>query len=168
MASTKVGKKGQSKSMNHWLRARVVAQGATIAAVVGGGYVYGNTKQQKEASAAAVEDLRVKEKQEFEERMQAAVEADAVEQATLKSKEQRSEGIWSMLGLAKAAPATEKTSAPSEPTPKSTNSAVTSAVSSPAVSTETTPAKGNGSYWSWLGWGSGSSSSNSNETDKKQ
>ncbi|EED82831.1 predicted protein, partial [Postia placenta Mad-698-R] len=40
-------RRGEAKAVNYWLRARVLTQGLTIAAIVGGSYAYGQTKQQK-------------------------------------------------------------------------------------------------------------------------
>ncbi|KAI9056373.1 hypothetical protein FKP32DRAFT_1599102 [Trametes sanguinea] len=67
-----------SVSMNHWLRVRVVMQGLTICAVVGGSWWYGQMKHQKEAAAAA-ENERVLERAAFEARLRAAEEADRIE-----------------------------------------------------------------------------------------
>ncbi|KAI0657438.1 hypothetical protein C8Q70DRAFT_1001341 [Cubamyces menziesii] len=67
-----------STSMNHWLRVRVVMQGLTIVAVVGGSWWYGQMKHQKEAAAAA-ENERVLERAAFEARLRAAEEADRLE-----------------------------------------------------------------------------------------
>jgi hypothetical protein len=44
-------RQGRSLSMNYWLRARLVAQGVTVAAVVGGTYYYGQSKGQKACSS---------------------------------------------------------------------------------------------------------------------
>ncbi|KAL7284610.1 hypothetical protein ACG7TL_001905 [Trametes sanguinea] len=67
-----------SVSMNHWLRVRVVMQGLTICAVVGGSWWYGQMKHQKEAAAAA-DNERVLERAAFEARLRAAEEADRIE-----------------------------------------------------------------------------------------
>lgn len=99
MASTKIGKKGASKSMNNWFRARVIAQGATVAAIIGGSYVYGNTKKDEDAKALA-EELRLKEKAEFEARLKAAEEAHAMEEAMRRKAEEdakASRGFWRWL-----------------------------------------------------------------------
>ena len=145
MASTKVGKKGASKSMNQWLRARVVAQGATIAVCIGGAYGYGRTNKQKIAreqqQAAAAEELRLKEKQEFEERLKAAEETHALEQAIAQEKAAQSSqrGYWSMLGWrSNAQDESDELAQPSR-----------------------------ASLWgSWLGWGS--SSGPKSDADKKE
>ncbi|KAH9947788.1 hypoxia induced protein conserved region-domain-containing protein, partial [Amylocystis lapponica] len=73
-------RQGKSKSMNYWLRARVVAQGLTIAAVVGGSYALGQTQTQKDAAAAAAadQDARI-ERAGFEARMREAEEAHRFE-----------------------------------------------------------------------------------------
>ncbi|KAI0649961.1 hypothetical protein C8Q79DRAFT_997929 [Trametes meyenii] len=67
-----------STSLNHWLRIRVLMQGLTIVAVVGGSWWYGQMKHQKEAAAAA-ENERVLERAGFEARLRAAEEADRLE-----------------------------------------------------------------------------------------
>ncbi|KAI8989159.1 hypothetical protein BD414DRAFT_486240 [Trametes punicea] len=67
-----------SVSMNHWLRVRVVMQGLTVVAVVGGSWWYGQMKHQKEAAAAA-QNERVLERAAFEARLRAAEEADRIE-----------------------------------------------------------------------------------------
>ncbi|KAI0943131.1 hypothetical protein AcV7_002364 [Taiwanofungus camphoratus] len=76
-------RRGESKAMNYWLRARVVAQGFTIAAIVGGSYAYGQTRQQQEATNAAEQEALLanaaKERAEFQERLKAAEEAHAWE-----------------------------------------------------------------------------------------
>ena len=90
--------------MNHWLRARVVAQGATVAAIVGGGYVYGRNKPQQDAKAqanAAAEELRLKEKAEFEARLKAAEEAHALEESMQQkavASAKAGGGFWSWVG----------------------------------------------------------------------
>ncbi|KAI0372455.1 hypothetical protein BV20DRAFT_964048 [Pilatotrama ljubarskyi] len=67
-----------SVSLNHWLRVRVVMQGLTIVAVVGGSWWYGQMKHQKEAAAAADQE-RLLERAGFEARLRAAEEADRME-----------------------------------------------------------------------------------------
>lgn len=84
MAFTKM-RGGNQKSFNNWLRFRVVAQGFTVAAVVGGTYFYGQTKQQKDAraveEAAKLAAEKEQERLEFQERLRAAEEAYALETA---------------------------------------------------------------------------------------
>lgn len=84
MAFTKM-RGGNQKSFNNWLRFRVVAQGFTVAAIVGGTYFYGHSKQQKEdraaEEAARLAAEREQEKLEFEQRLKAAEEAHAMETA---------------------------------------------------------------------------------------
>jgi hypothetical protein len=73
--------------MNYWLRARVIAQGLTIVAVVAGSWMMGQTKSQLGQSAAVVvaegADLtgREKRKIEFEERLRGAEESHRLEVA---------------------------------------------------------------------------------------
>ena len=71
-------RKRESTSLNTWLRVRVVMQGLTIVAVVGGSWWYGQMKHQKEA-AAAVEQERILERAAFESRLRAAEDADRLE-----------------------------------------------------------------------------------------
>ena len=67
-----------STSLNHWLRVRVVMQGLTVVAVVGGSWWYGQMKHQKDA-AAAVEQERLLERAAFEARLREAEETDRLE-----------------------------------------------------------------------------------------
>ncbi|EIW53410.1 uncharacterized protein TRAVEDRAFT_133981 [Trametes versicolor FP-101664 SS1] len=67
-----------SASLNNWLRVRVLMQGLTIVAVVGGSWWYGQMKHQKEAANAA-EQERVLQRAGFEARLRAAEEADKLE-----------------------------------------------------------------------------------------
>ncbi len=122
MASTKVGKKGSSKSMNNWFRARVIAQGATIAAIIGGSYMYGHTKKDEDAKALA-EELRLKEKAEFEARLKAAEEAHAMEEAMRRKAEEdakASRGFWRWLSWSSTKDGSKTATA--NPTPKQASS----------------------------------------------
>ncbi|KAI0672340.1 hypothetical protein C8Q78DRAFT_1125927 [Trametes maxima] len=88
-----------STSLNHWLRIRVLMQGLTIIAVVGGSWWYGQMKHQKEAAAAA-ENERVLERAGFEARLRAAEEADRLEkleqevQTRMAAQSNSSKGGW--------------------------------------------------------------------------
>ncbi|TBU37191.1 hypothetical protein BD309DRAFT_833301, partial [Dichomitus squalens] len=70
-----------SVSLNHWLRVRVVMQGLTVVAVVGGSWWYGQMKHQKEAAAkvSAVDQDKLIERAAFEKRLRAAEETDRLE-----------------------------------------------------------------------------------------
>lgn len=70
-----------SVSLNNWLRVRVLMQGLTVVAVVGGSWWYGQMKHQKEAAAqvAAQEQDKLIERLAFENRLRAAEEADRLE-----------------------------------------------------------------------------------------
>ncbi|KAI0356943.1 hypothetical protein OH77DRAFT_1368157, partial [Trametes cingulata] len=101
VAATKLRRR-DSVSLNHWLRVRVVMQGLTIVAVVGGSWWYGQMKHQKEAAAAADQE-RVLERAAFEARLRAAEEADRMEkveqelqtkQAPAASEQSNSRGGW--------------------------------------------------------------------------
>jgi len=87
VASIKM-RRGESQKMNHWLRARVAAQGFTILAICGGAYLV--NKREREAAAAkgngdisqesATENRKQeKERREFEERLKNAEEAHRIE-----------------------------------------------------------------------------------------
>jgi len=87
VASIKM-RRGESQKMNHWLRARVAAQGFTILAICGGAYLV--NKREREAAAAkgsndvsqesAAENRKQeKERREFEERLKNAEEAHRIE-----------------------------------------------------------------------------------------
>lgn len=82
VASIKM-RRGESQKMNHWLRARVAAQGLTILAICGGAYLV--NKREREAAASkdvsqGVENPRLeKERREFEERLKNAEEVHRIE-----------------------------------------------------------------------------------------
>jgi hypothetical protein len=86
MASNKLRKR-QSKDMNYWLRARVVAQGFTIIAVVAGAWMVGQTKPQIDKSAGEQDEMLAglqRRREEFEERLRDAEENHKLEQEILK------------------------------------------------------------------------------------
>jgi len=87
VASIKM-RRGESQKMNHWLRARVAAQGFTILAICGGAYLV--NKREREATAAkgsndvsqesaAETRKQEKERREFEERLKNAEEAHRIQ-----------------------------------------------------------------------------------------
>ncbi|KAF9645245.1 hypothetical protein BDM02DRAFT_3189881 [Thelephora ganbajun] len=85
MASNKLRKR-QSKDMNYWLRARVIAQGFTIAAVVAGAWMMGQTKPQIDKSAREQDEMLdglQRRREEFEERLRNAEENHRLEQEVL-------------------------------------------------------------------------------------
>ena len=85
MASNKLRKR-QSKDMNYWLRARVVAQGFTIVAVVAGAWMMGQTKPQIDKSAREQDEMLAglqRRREEFEERLRNAEESHRLEQEIL-------------------------------------------------------------------------------------
>ncbi|KAK2460760.1 hypothetical protein APHAL10511_007230 [Amanita phalloides] len=75
IASVKM-RRGESQKMNHWLRARVAAQGFTILALCGGAYMM--NKREREGAAGKVNDGTEKERREFEERLKAAEQAHGI------------------------------------------------------------------------------------------
>ncbi|KAF8497547.1 hypoxia induced protein conserved region-domain-containing protein, partial [Russula emetica] len=71
IAMTKM-RKGQSHSLNNWLRVRIVAQGFTIAAIVVGSWTYGTSRPRPELDATAALDKAAQERVAFEERLRLA------------------------------------------------------------------------------------------------
>jgi hypothetical protein len=69
--------RGESQKMNHWLRARVAAQGFTILAICGGAYAMNKPKQ--EAAVLAEGNEVQKNRREFEQRLKDAEAAHTVE-----------------------------------------------------------------------------------------
>lgn len=84
MAASKLRKR-QSKDMNYWLRARVVAQGFTIIAVVAGAWTMGQTKLQTYQEAHEQDEslAGLQKRREFEERLKNAEENHRLEQEIL-------------------------------------------------------------------------------------
>lgn len=84
MAASKLRKR-QSKDMNYWLRARVVAQGFTIVAVVAGAWMMGRTTPQIDRSAHEQDETLsgLQKRREFEERLKDAEENHRREQEIL-------------------------------------------------------------------------------------
>lgn len=80
-------RRGNSKTMNYWLRARIGAQFFTVVALVGGTYYVNNQnvakRAQEEAEAAAE---RERERLAFEERLKAAEEAHRLEEDALRAR----------------------------------------------------------------------------------
>jgi hypothetical protein len=70
--------------MNFWLRARVVFQGLTVVALVGGSWVLGQTPAQQQEAAEKENErvlaLAARDREEFEKRLRAAEEAHAQEE----------------------------------------------------------------------------------------
>jgi len=101
MASRKVGKKGESKSLNRWFRARIIFQGATIGAIVAGSYFSMNKKQDgvsQESPSAA--ELRAKERLEFEARLRKAEETHEIEQVMRGGRpKEKEKSMWAKIGL---------------------------------------------------------------------
>lgn len=162
MASTKLGKKGESKSLNRWFRARIIFQGATIAAIVAGSYaVKGRNDGTLETqNTPTVEQLKLKERLEFEARLRKAEENYALEQAMRGGKPKEQEkGIWARLGLGRG-PAGSVL--PQQTTSSPTASFTSPPVSPPSGPTSTAPRilpteASSKSSWSWFGRGPSSS-----------
>ncbi|KAH8102217.1 hypoxia induced protein conserved region-domain-containing protein [Cristinia sonorae] len=159
MASIKL-RKGDSRQLNHWLRARLIFQGFTIAAVAGGTYFYGRSRQQKEEQARKEEMEeeyeKVKERRAFEERLKAAEEAHAAETQAMASGSSASasgedgsgSGIWSVLGLGRGKTKTSQGAGTSStPAPHVQEASTpTTAVAEPTQSSNS-----RGSWWKF-GW----------------
>lgn len=78
MATVKM-RQGNSQSLNNWLRVRVIAQGATIAAVCAGTYVMGSTSGDESKQTRQLDEIRAhrearagKDRKEFEDRLKDA------------------------------------------------------------------------------------------------
>ncbi len=65
-------RKSQSRSLNNWLRVRIVAQGFTVAAVVLGSWTYGTSRPSPELDTTAALDKAAQERVAFEERLRLA------------------------------------------------------------------------------------------------
>lgn len=78
IAMTKM-RKGQSHSLNNWLRVRIIAQGLTIAAVVVGSWAYGTARPARELDASAAQDKAAMERVAFEDRLRMAEEVTRAE-----------------------------------------------------------------------------------------
>jgi hypoxia induced protein len=72
-------RKGQSHSLNNWLRVRIVAQGFTIAAVVVGSWAYGASRPTPGLDATAALEKAAQERVAFEERLRLAEEVTRAE-----------------------------------------------------------------------------------------
>ncbi|KAG9226750.1 hypothetical protein CCMSSC00406_0008450 [Pleurotus cornucopiae] len=80
-------RQGDSRSFNRWLRVRVIAQGLTVAAMVGGTYTLGSKNRQsvkeieEQERLKRAEEKREEDRKAFEERLKEAEEAYEVEKA---------------------------------------------------------------------------------------
>jgi hypothetical protein len=78
MATVKM-RRGDSQSLNNWLRVRVIAQGATIAAVCAGTYAMGSTAGEETKQTRQLDEIQAhrearagKDRKEFEDRLKVA------------------------------------------------------------------------------------------------
>lgn len=78
MAMVKM-RRGNSQSLNNWLRVRVIAQGATIAAVCAGTYAMGSTVGEDTKQTRQLDEIHAhrearagRERKEFEDRLKDA------------------------------------------------------------------------------------------------
>ncbi|KAJ8495279.1 hypothetical protein ONZ45_g1789 [Pleurotus djamor] len=80
-------RQGDSRSFNRWLRVRVIAQGLTVAAMVGGTYTLGarnlqaSRAEEEQERIRRAEEKREEERRGFEERLRDAEEAHRAEMA---------------------------------------------------------------------------------------
>ncbi|KAI0089408.1 hypoxia induced protein conserved region-domain-containing protein [Irpex rosettiformis] len=150
MASRKVGKKGESASLNRWFRARIVFQGATIAAIVAGSYAVKKQREGSPVESLSAEEQKMKEREEFEVRLRKAEETHAQEQAFRGGKpKEKEKGIFAKLGLGRG-PAGSVMEEESLPPPVTSVSAVP-APPTPAETPTAEPTQESGK--SWLSWG---------------
>lgn len=164
MASRKLGKKGESKSLNRWFRARIIFQGATIGAIVAGSYA---VKKKADGAGAtqetpSAEELRLKERLEFEDRLRKAEENHAIEEAMRGGRpKQQEKGIWARLGLGRG-PAGNVQATQIEP-PPTAPVGPTSLPLPPEPATQTPAETSSQSSWGWFG----RNSSHSSDSEKK-
>ena len=167
MAIRSSGRNGDPKALNRWFRARIIFQGATVAAIVAGSYAIQAKKQEEAEHLTELEkDPRMKERLEFEARLRAAEEMHAYEQSLEKARaeaEADNRSVWEKLGLGrgshqsreaamKVAPPTTSSS-PWEPAPvASVAPATANNVTTASAATTSVP----GGIWGWPGWSSGS------------
>lgn len=78
-------RQGNSKQMNHWLRARVALQGVTIVALVAGSMQLKKSREAEQATSQTAGQADVeREKQEFEKRLKEAERATSEEVGLVK------------------------------------------------------------------------------------
>ncbi|THH27208.1 hypothetical protein EUX98_g6970 [Antrodiella citrinella] len=149
MASIKLSR-GNSKSLNYWLRARLIFQGLTIAAVVGGTYVYGQTKQQKEEQARRdalqAEHEKLQETRAFEERLKAATEAHAAESEMFAPAKGNSGGSRGWFGSSKTRSVVTTGSSSLNPP------AAPAAEATSTIAPSDTRSSSSSGFWGKLGW----------------
>lgn len=158
MASRKLGKKGESKSLNRWFRARIIFQGATIGAIVAGSYVMKNKQDSGGTQEAlSVGELKAKERVEFEERLRKAEETHEMEQVMRGGRPKEPEkGIWARLGLGRGPAGSVRPLQTDSESPRNLQSAQTPPPPEPAPSTPTSQPTEvpKTKYWNWFGKGS--------------
>ncbi|KAG8761096.1 Respiratory supercomplex factor 1, mitochondrial [Serendipita sp. 396] len=102
LMATRQFRRGDRRSMNHWLRFRVAAQGFTVLAICSYGFAIRSRRKAAEEAgepATAIQPLAVrqqaKEKEEFQKRLENAVRASKAEEEQYKNlKEQEGkEGV---------------------------------------------------------------------------
>ncbi|KAK7466300.1 HIG1 domain member 2A [Stygiomarasmius scandens] len=173
MASIRL-RQGNSQKLQHWLRARVALQTVTVLAVLGGLYKYGqanleeNQRIMEMQRQVELEKKAIREREEFEERIRQAGEAQKEEEALRKGRlavnnataptpasTQNSSGWSSWFTFGRSQNATL-------PTPVSAVSELPSPSSPSADSSGS-----NSSWWKYLGWNRSSSRPNSDNDASK-
>jgi hypothetical protein len=111
MAANKLRKR-QSKDMNYWLRARVIAQGFTIIAVVAGAWMVGQTKPQIDQAAHEQDEMlaTLQKRREFEERLKDAEENHRREQEILNAPPSEGTSTPAVRGTSTQPPQSPQTS----------------------------------------------------------
>jgi hypothetical protein len=157
MASRKVGKKGESQSLNRWFRARIVFQGATIAAIVAGSYAVQKKQDGTPQESLSAEELKARERLEFEARLRKAEENHAFEQAMRGGNpKEKEKGIFAKLGLGRGPAGSVQEH--SQPAPSTTATTVPPPPTVPAPVSSVEAEQPSSSGKSWWGWGGKSSS----------
>jgi len=148
MATVKM-RRGDSQSLNNWLRVRVIAQGATIAAVCAGTYALGSTTGEETKQTRQLDEIHAhrearagRERKEFEDRLKDAEKQWKETQGP--SRKDLNTSIAKGVSTSKMSPAVEDQISPSP------------------------PSRAGSSWWKfgWL-WGSSASSNTSGDDQKK-
>ncbi|CAL1709832.1 unnamed protein product [Somion occarium] len=143
------------KTFNYWLRARVVAQGFTVAALVGGSYML---KQQSDAQKAQEEAnatlQKEKEREAFQDRLKAAEENYQLEgdwAAQSGSSTNSGGGAWGFglfgKSLERSSGQTQQSTSPFSPVPPEDSAPA------PTPGEQLAPSRSK-SFWKRIGFGS--------------
>jgi hypothetical protein len=120
MAMVKM-KRGDSQSLNNWLRVRVIAQGATIAAVCVGTYAFSSTASEETKQTRQLDEIRAhrearvgKERKEFEDRLKDAERQWTETQGAVPGKDLNT-NIAKGVSASKPTPVVEGQASPNSP-----------------------------------------------------